>query len=118
MMCRSELRGLGAIHEELEQLGVHLYAISVDPPVDARRLAKRLSLSFPILCDTTREVVRAYGLLHRGGGPALGDGGEIAIPAQILIDRDGRILTRHVSKRTQSRLDPNHKVAAVRKLIK
>ncbi len=115
MMCQSELRGLGAIHEELKQLGVRLLAISVDPPEDALRLAASQSLSFPILCDTKREVVKAYGLLHEEGGP---DGSDIAIPAHVLIDQDGRIVSRHVSERAQDRLHPDDVLAAARRLIK
>ena len=115
MMCRSELRGLGAIREELKQLGVRLLAVSVDSQDDARRLAAREDLSFPILCDTEREVIGAYGLRHQGGGL---DGGDIAIPAHVLIDEDGRILSRHVSKRPQDRLDPQHLVASVRDSIR
>ncbi len=115
MMCQSELRGLGAIHEELKQLGVPLLAISADRPEDARRLAARQNLSFPILCDTKREVVKAYGLLHEDGGPY---GNDIAIPAHVLIDKNGRIVSRHVSKRAQDRLHPVDIVAAARRLIK
>ncbi len=115
MMCQSELRGLGAIHQELQQLGVSLWAISVDPPEDARRLFARQSLSFPILCDTKRGVVKAYGLLHKEGGPY---GDDIAIPAHVLIDQDGRIMSRHVSMRAQDRLHPVDVLAAVRRLIK
>ena len=114
MMCQSELRGLGAIHEELKQLGVSLLAISVDPPEDARRLSARQNLSFPILCDTRREVVKAYGLLHEEGGPY---GSDIAIPALVLIDQDGGIVWRHVSKRAQDRLHPVDILAAARRLI-
>ncbi len=84
-MCRSELRGLGAIREELDQLGVRLFAVSVDSQEDARRLAIREGLRFPILCDTEREVIGAYGLRHEGGGL---DGSDIAIPAHVLIDED------------------------------
>ena len=115
MMCQSELRGLGAIHEELKQLGVQVLAISVDPPEDARRLSARQSLSFPILCDTKREVVKAYGLLHKEGGP---HGSDIAIPAHVLIDQDGRIVSRYVSERSQDRLRPDNVLAAAHRLVR
>jgi len=64
MLCRSELRGLGDIQDELEALGVRLLTLSVDAEDDARRLAKRERLDFPVLCDTKREVIDAYGLRH------------------------------------------------------
>lgn len=115
MMCRSELRGLGAIREEINQLGVRLLAVSVDSQEGAHRLAVSLDLNFPILCDTERKVIDAYGLRHKGGGL---DGSDIAIPAHVLIDKDGKILSRHVSKRPQDRLDPQRLVATVRALIR
>lgn len=114
MICRSELRGLGAIEEELETLGVRLLGVSVDAQHDARRLVVRERLNFPILCDTERKVIGAYGLVHKGGGL---DGSDIAIPALVLVGPDGRILYRHVSTRTQDRLDPQRLVAIVRQSI-
>jgi peroxiredoxin len=87
----------------------------VDPPTDARRVVEDNRLGFPILCDTTREVVRAYGLLHEGGGPG---GSDIAVPAHVLIDSDGRIVSRFVSRRIQDRMHPGDVMASIRRLAR
>ena len=89
------------MHEELERQGGRLLAIAVDSPAEARRVVEKNRLEFPVLCDTDREVIRSYGLLHKGGGP---DGADIAVPAHVLIDRDGQIMRRYVSGRIQERL--------------
>jgi peroxiredoxin len=67
-------------------------------------------LPFRILADTTRGVIRRYGLLHAGGGPGDSD---IAVPAQFLLRPDGSIAWRHVSRRIQDRADPGETLAAV-----
>ena len=93
---------------------MRLLTLSVDAQDDARRLAKGEGLDFPILCDTKREVIAAYGLRHEAGGL---DGGDIPIPALLLIDKDGRILARHVSERAQDRWAPRRILATVRQAI-
>ncbi|MFQ5590644.1 MAG: redoxin domain-containing protein [Phycisphaerae bacterium] len=112
-MCVAELRGLGEVNEELRSRGGRLLAVAVDPPDVAHRVVEQNGLAFSILCDTQREVVRAYGLLHEGGGP---DGSDIAVPAHILIGGDGRILSSYVSRRIQDRLDPADVLAIVKRL--
>jgi len=114
MVCGSELRGLGEKLPELEKLGVNLLALSVDPPREAKRMVDRLNLEFPVLCDTQREIIKAYGLVHERGGL---DGSDIPIPAQVLIGQDGTILSRFASVRTQDRLDPGQVLSKTRKLI-
>lgn len=109
--CVSELRGLGTVSDALLRSGVRIVAVSVDEPAQARRAADRLDLKFPLLSDRERSVVRAYGVLHRGGGP---DGEDVAIPAHFLIDSDGRIVWRRVSGSIQDRADPEDILRAAR----
>jgi peroxiredoxin len=63
-----------------------------------------------VLSDTTRDVIRRYGLLHPGGGPG---GTDIAVPAQFLVRPDGSIAWRHVSRRIQDRAAPAETLAAI-----
>jgi peroxiredoxin len=88
-------------------------AIAVDPPDKAREVVERNRLDFPILCDTEREVITDYGLVHRGGGP---DGSDIAVPAHILIDGQGRVVWRFVARRVEDRPHPNDVIEAVQAL--
>lgn len=103
------------MNKELRRVGGRLLAVAVDPPADARRVVERNGLEFSVLCDTGREVIQAYGLVHEGGGL---DGSDIAIPAHILIDRDGRIVSRFVSRRIQDRRHPDDILATVKRLTK
>jgi peroxiredoxin len=90
-----------------------LLAIAVDPPEKAKQVVDNNKLPFPILCDTDREVIEAYGLVHEGMGPG---GGDIAIPAHVLIDENGQIVSTYVSKRIQTRLHPDVTLARVKRL--
>ncbi len=92
-------------------MGGRLLAVSVDPPQRSAQVVERNGLEFPILADTEREVIRAYGVVHAGGGP---EGGDIAIPAQFLIGRDGKILWRFVSSHVQYRVDPDELLRTIR----
>jgi peroxiredoxin len=111
MSCQAELRGLGAINEDLASLGVKLVAVSVDSPEQARNVVQRWGLPFPILADEEGRLIRAFGLLHRGGGP---DGNDIALPAHVLIDTERRVRWNYVADRIQNRLAPEQVVERVR----
>ena len=93
-------------------MGFRRIAVSVHAPADSAKVASRNKLPFPILSDADRSVIREYGLIHRGGGSG---GSEIAIPAHILVDHDGKILWRHVATKVLDRTDPDDVVAAVRR---
>ncbi len=109
-----ELRGLGAISNDLEKLGVRLLAVSVDPPERSREIVKRLKLPFPILSDKNTRLTQEMGLLHKSGGPG---GVDIAIPAHVLIGTDRRIRWKYVSKRIHDRLAANEVLEHVRSAL-
>lgn len=58
-------------------------------------------------------MTKSYGLLHEAGGP---DGEDIAVPAQILVARDGTIVWRHVARRVQDRAPLADTLAAIEEL--
>lgn len=107
----SELRGLGAVHDELEKRGGQVLAIAVDTPELSRAVVDKQQLDFRILCDTDVKVIQAYGLVHAAGGPG---GLDIAIPASILIDRNGAIVWKYVAARAQDRPDPSDIIEIIR----
>lgn len=98
---------------ELTRQGGQLWAVAVDPPDQARKVAEKIGLGFDILCDTDRQLINAFGLVHRGGGL---DGGDIAVPAHVLIDQTGRIAWRHVARKIQDRPDPKDDLLAIKEL--
>lgn len=93
---------------------MQVVALSVDPPATNADVVRRNRLPFPLLSDATRETVTAYGLRHRAAGPG---GSDIAVPAHVLVGRDGRILWRYVSPRVQERQTPTEVLAAVQRAL-
>lgn len=109
----SELRGFEAINDELKAIGATVLGISVEPPDEAKnKVVAKQDLNFDILCDTNHDVIRRYGLVHKDAGPK----GDLAIPTNILIDKDGSIAWRYTPKRIQERLDPADVLLEVKKL--
>jgi len=88
-------------------------ALSVEPPEVSRKVVEDDGLDFSILADVQRTALRAYGLLHAGGGL---EGEDIAIPAQILVRQDGTIAWSHVARRITDRAFPRRTIAAIEKL--
>ena len=65
--------------------GYRVAAVSVDEPQRTEHLRRTLSVSFPILCDVERQVVRDWDLFnpHEKGG--------IAVPATFVLDGERRV---------------------------
>ena len=67
---------------------MRIVALSVDTPEDTLDLIERRKLTYTILCDTEREVIAQYDLVHENGDM---QGNQIARPAEFLIDPSGVI---------------------------
>jgi peroxiredoxin len=94
---------------EFDRRGLRLAAVSVDPPETNRPHRQKLGLTFPLLSDTTREAIKAYNLLHPGGGPG---GSDISLPAEILIDSNGAIRWVNLTPSATLRVRPAEVLAA------
>jgi len=78
--CREELPTLEALHQELDDEGLTIIGVNVDPG-DAEpvvRFAEQKGLSFRVLHDPEQQVAGSYGV--RG------------YPTTVVIDRAGRIV--------------------------
>ena len=73
------------LSDDFRGLGVQIAALAVDSPERSDRVRRQYELPFPILCDTQKEVVRAWGLFNAE------EKGGIAVPAVLLLGRDRRI---------------------------
>jgi signal transduction histidine kinase len=69
----------------VEELGVRVLAVSVDPPEVSARFRKGLAADFTFLSDTKGELLSRLHLLHPGGYR----GRDVAYPAAILVDSQG-----------------------------
>ena len=93
--------------EDFRRAGAGLAAISVDDAARAEPVRAELGIEFPLLCDTRREVVKAYGLLNER------ENGGIAFPAAFVIDRN-RVVRFRALEEVASRVSVDELVSLVR----
>jgi len=86
--CNSQLRSYQQESKKLAARGVRLAAISVDAAEVTREHVRKMGFRFTFLSDAKRELIRRYGLLHRGGGPEESD---ISLSAEFLLDASGTV---------------------------
>lgn len=79
-------------YESIRKAGADIAAVAVDEPAPSEAVRQELGLPFPILCDTRRELITAWGLLNAG------EKGGIAKPAVFVIDRERRVRFRSVDR--------------------
>jgi peroxiredoxin len=97
--------------EDFRAAGADLVAISVDDAARAEPVRNELGIKFPLLCDTRREVVKAYGLLNTR------ENGGIAFPASFVVDRD-RVVRFRALEDVASRVSVDQLLGLVRELGK
>ena len=80
--CRQELPHLNSLYDKYRSSGFVLLGVNIDDdPRLATALAAKLGLRFPVLLDNDKRVSRVYDMS--------------AMPATLLIDRDGRVRYIH-----------------------
>ena len=80
--CRQEMPHLNRLYDKYRSAGFVLLGVNIDDdPRAAADLAAKLGVHFPVLLDTDKRVSRAYDMS--------------AMPATLLIDRDGRVRHLH-----------------------
>lgn len=90
------------MQNELEKAGGTIIAICSDKIADNKRVKEKNSLKFDILSDAKSEVIKAYGLHFREPMRDI----DIALPANFLIDKEGKIAWQWIAPRVQDRADP------------
>jgi peroxiredoxin len=81
--CRQEMPHLNRLHDKYRASGFVLLGVNIDDdPRAAAELATRLGVKFPVLLDTDKKVSRQYDMN--------------AMPATLVIDRDGKV--RHIHR--------------------
>ena len=78
-------------YDEIEGLDAEVVAISTDDLSKATLIADQVGVAFPVLYDPSAQVVRRYGVYN-----LLGDG--LATASTFVIDRDGLIRWKYVSR--------------------
>ena len=80
--CRQEMPHLNRLYDKYRASGFVLLGVNVDD--DARKaadLAGKLGVKFPVLLDSDKQVTRVYDMS--------------AMPATVVIDRDGKVRYVH-----------------------
>ena len=95
--------------DEFRAAGAELIAVSVDDAARAETLREEFGIKFPLLCDTSREVVKKYGLLNSG------EKGGIAFPASFVIDSK-RVVRFRALEEVVSRVSVDQLLELVREL--
>jgi peroxiredoxin len=85
----------GRNHASIRAAGANVAALSVDSPARSEGVKTQLALPFPLLCDPSRTVVRAWDLYNAG------ENGGIAVPAVFIIGQDRRVQYRSVDTTTK-----------------
>ena len=79
--CRQEMPLLDELYSTYQRVGFNLLGVNIDDDSGkAMNMITELGVSFPVLFDTRKEVSKLYAV--------------DAMPATIIVDRDGRV--RHV----------------------
>ena len=78
--------------ERFERRGANIVALSVDKPKDSTALVQRLALTYFVGSDSDQSVINTY----RVQNP---DTNELAIHAVYILDSDGKVFYRKVSRR-------------------
>lgn len=80
---------------KFEATGTQVLGISVDSFAANKRFAQDIGVTFPLLSDFKRQVVKAYGIFDEEGG--------YGTRATFVIDKDGII--RHIEQ-GRTAIDP------------
>jgi peroxiredoxin len=101
-------------YRKVGQSNVQLYAVSVDPPEVSEALRRRLHIDFTFLSDPDGIVLDALNIRHRKA--RMQDGGDIAFPTQVLVDRDGIVRWTYTSESYRVRARPEDVFAEIARL--
>ncbi|KNZ32964.1 MAG: redoxin [Methylibium sp. NZG] len=80
--CRQEIPHLNTLYDKYRASGFVLMGVNIDDnPKVAAELAAKLGVKFPVLLDTDKTVSKLYDMS--------------AMPATVVIDRDGKVRYIH-----------------------
>lgn len=91
------MAGLSEKVLEFRGAGASVIGLSADPVHVSKDLRDRLHLSFPLLSDPKRIVIRKYGVLNKD---------QVAKPAVFLLDSKGIVRWEYIGKSPSDRPSP------------
>jgi peroxiredoxin len=112
--CVADLRGWNALGAELRASGLDLVAVSHDTVEELARFKRRHGYDMTLVADPHLDIIRRYNLQNRNFTPKRGPFRDMAIPATILIDVDGKVLWMEQATDFRVRSNPVEVLAAMR----
>ena len=103
--CNSEFRGVQQHLAQFANLGVRPVAISIDEPEVSRRLSEEAGYTFTFLSDPKLDVIRRYDLANKDGE---------ARPAEFLLDSNGTVRWRNLTRNYYIRARPEQILQAAK----
>lgn len=91
--CYPHIQDLRTRYQDISDRDAELLMISSTDPVQSQEVVEQLDLPYPFLYDPDCAVFRRYGLGQALGAP---------LPGQFIIDREGKIVFRHLFSFTDS----------------
>ena len=91
---------------KLEANDTVVFGISIDSPAANAAFAKQIGVTFPLLSDMNRKVLKEYGILKKYNKE--GDDYEFAQRTTFVVDKDGKI--QHIDQ-DDSAVNPNTAIA-------
>lgn len=94
-----------------------VFGISIDSPAANNAFAEKIGVTFPLLSDMNKKVLKQYGIMktYKPGKEENADEYEWAQRTTFVIDKDGMI--QHIEEGA-SAVNPNNAVAVCLKLPK
>jgi peroxiredoxin len=97
--CYPHIQDLKVRYQDIRDRGAELLMIASTDPVQSQQVVDQLSLPYPFLYDPDCTIFRRYGVGQALGAP---------LPAQFIVDTEGRIAFRHLFSFTDSNAEPDN----------
>jgi len=116
--CVNDLRLWNERRAELRELALNLVAVSHDSVDELRRFKRGHDWDMTLVSDPDLAIIRRYNLQNRNFTPKGGPFRDMAIPAAILIDRDGKVLWMSQATDFRVRTQPAKVLADIRAALR
>ncbi|TRO52321.1 peroxiredoxin [Candidatus Bathyarchaeota archaeon] len=94
--CKKEMCSIRDTIADLEDLDAQVFGISVNDPFSNKAFHEENVLTFPLLCDYTREVVKKYGVLLENFAGLMGY--SVAQRSVFILDTEGVVKYKWVAE--------------------
>jgi len=112
--CVADLRLWNEYSGELRALGLKLVAVSHDSVGVLKQFKRKHAWNITLVADPDLEIIRRYNLQNHNFTPKGGPFRDMAIPAAILIDADGKVLWMSQASDFRVRSHPAKVLADIR----